>query len=278
MVPFLLIALGAHAPPPRPPNVPRAARLRPLHALPLTPCAPAVRTQLAEGARTKLALTSTNMAVVMLFAQPLILNWRPHWRFAYLIALSLGIKFTEDGFYTSDINDHLTNEFTRAQLLEGERTALMLYEFGGGQPMRDRIDSFRTGLLHVALDHVPMESLGFPHLEGVEGPRLHILVTDESPATCQLHASMVHQILPNARVHMCHRSAAPLARLAPSDARAVDEQSVHLLATPPTRRGPLTARADAGFLLPVSQRGGRNLVHLWSRANPPRHPRLAPAG
>ena len=47
----------------------------------------------------------------------------PDWQFAYTIGLSLGCKYTTEGFYLVDIIDHLTDEYPLELLKEGEHAA-----------------------------------------------------------------------------------------------------------------------------------------------------------
>ena len=57
----------------------------------------------AEKARVNLCLDNAIMTNAMMFAQPLAENWRPEWKFAYIIGLIMGAKFTVDGFHVVDI-------------------------------------------------------------------------------------------------------------------------------------------------------------------------------
>ena len=80
----------------------------------------------AELARHRLGLDNAACVAAMLFTEPLIGMWRPHWKFAYVTGLILGIKLTTEGFYTIDVVNHLTAEFTLGELLQGERHVFCL--------------------------------------------------------------------------------------------------------------------------------------------------------
>jgi hypothetical protein len=65
----------------------------------------------AESARVGLCLDNSSMIAAMMFAQDLIVEWSPRWKYAYTIGLVLGAKYTTEGFYLGDIIAHLTEEF-----------------------------------------------------------------------------------------------------------------------------------------------------------------------
>jgi len=77
--------------------------------------------EFAERARVQLALDTSVLANAVLFAQPLVLEWKPKWKFAYTIGLALSAKLDFDGFFLGDIIEHLTNEFPLHALKTGER-------------------------------------------------------------------------------------------------------------------------------------------------------------
>ena len=82
-----------------------------------------------ECARFNLALDNISIVAAMMFAQPLLNLWKPHWKFAYTVGLSMGVKFTTEGFFLADITEHLTDEFPIALLEEGEGTALEIFDW-----------------------------------------------------------------------------------------------------------------------------------------------------
>ena len=64
--------------------------------------------QYAELARVRLMLDVPALAAAMMLTQPLIqILWGGDWKFAYSVGLILGVKFTTEGFYTSDVIEHL---------------------------------------------------------------------------------------------------------------------------------------------------------------------------
>eukprot|EP00966_Prymnesium_polylepis_P210841 4882672-Prymnesium_polylepis.1 len=52
--------------------------------------------QFVQLARERLVLDNSSMAAAIMFAQPLIKLWQPHWKFAYAVGLNMGIKYTTD--------------------------------------------------------------------------------------------------------------------------------------------------------------------------------------
>jgi len=103
----------------------------------------------AELARVRLHLDNAAVTAAMMFAQPLVEMWKPQWKFAYTIGLSLGAKFTTEGFFIVDIIDHLTDEFSMEALKEGERIAVASYDWVA---MNQRLRVFRNALVSVALE------------------------------------------------------------------------------------------------------------------------------
>jgi len=153
-----------------------------------------------EHARVKLALDNAAITTGMMFAQPLIKMWAPHWKFAYTVGLVVGVKYTTEGFYLADIIDHVTQEFTLECLKAGESLAVELFDWNG---MHQRCRDFRNALVSVALEAPPSArrpparmplQFGAPELE-------HVLIVDDSPIVCEMHRTLVLQIRPDARVH-----------------------------------------------------------------------------
>jgi hypothetical protein len=161
----------------------------------------------AEEARIRLALDNSAVTAAMMFAQPLVKMWRPEWKFAYTIGLSLGAKFTTEGFYLGDIVDHLTDEFTLETLREGERIACEAYDW---LEMNERVRAFRNALLNVTLEE-PLATFGTgpSSLLPAGDEELHVLIVDDSKAVCALHRAMVLGLRPTARVHTCERCLPP---------------------------------------------------------------------
>jgi len=137
----------------------------------------------------------------MMFAQPLLEMWKPEWKFAYTVGLSLGAKFTTEGFYLADIVNHLTDEFTLETLLEGERIACEAYDW---LAMNERVRVFRNALLNVALEEPLTASGADPNSLLPPGDEeLHVLIVDDSRTVCALHRAMVLGLRPTAHVHTC---------------------------------------------------------------------------
>ena len=158
-----------------------------------------------ERARMRLALDNAALSAAMMFAQPLIKLWRPHWKFAYTVGLALGIKFTTEGFFLVDIVQHLTDEFSLRVLKEGEFAALKVIDWFDANR---RCRSFHNALVSVALEHpLPGEHeqpAPQPTVAGQPNDNAsHVLVVDDSALICQMHTALVQEIRPDARVHSC---------------------------------------------------------------------------
>jgi len=158
--------------------------------------------EFVEHARVNLALDNVSVTSAMMFAQSLIKMWRPHWKFAYTVGLSLGVKFTTEGFYISDIIDHVTDEFSLECLKEGECLAIELLDWAN---MNERTRSFRNALANVALENplpahrAPTSRPSFEVLP--DEPNLHVLIVDDSPIIRTLHTHLVWEVSPLATVH-----------------------------------------------------------------------------
>ena len=149
----------------------------------------------------------------MMFAQPLIKMWRPHWKFAFTVGLSIGAKFTTEGFFVADIIQHVTNEFTLDCLKEGEGIAIEMFDWAN---INQRCRNFRNALVNVALEEpLPAFEMPPPPMPNVIGQpdvaNLHVLIVDDSEIICSVHEALVLQIRPDARTHMCHTCAAAAA-------------------------------------------------------------------
>jgi len=162
-----------------------------------------------EEARIKLLLDNSMLVAAVMFAQPLVQKWPSNWRFAYAVAVLLGLKFNSDGVYAADIIEHWTDEFSLNALKAGERRALKDYDWGN---MEKRARSFRAALLHVALESpLPGPFAAQPIvLAGEEPPAIHILVVDDSTTVLEQHRSLVEYFSPSAKIHTCGSAAAAL--------------------------------------------------------------------
>ena len=162
-----------------------------------------------ELARVRLQLDNAAITAAMMFMQPLMDIWHPHWKFAYTVAISLGAKYTTEGFYIIDIINHLTNEFSLAALKQGERIAVSTYDWNS---MNRRTRIFRNALVNVSLETpmTPPEQDPSPPMQP-DDPGIHVLIVDDSLMICQLHEHLVRTIRPDARIHTCQTCAAHLA-------------------------------------------------------------------
>lgn len=168
--------------------------------------------EFAELARVRLALDNAAMSAAVMFAQPLIKMWQPHWKFAYTIGLSLGVKYTTDGFYVVDIIDHVTKEFSLEFLKEGERLALGMIDWNN---MNQCCTTFRNALVSVALElpALPVETTIASEAEAWGDPsnqELHVLIVDDSETVCKIHKACVLAIRPRATVSVVFRCPASI--------------------------------------------------------------------
>jgi len=174
----------------------------------------------AELARHRLSLDNAMVIATMIYAQPLTMAWAPKWKFAYCVALSLGVKAVADGFYVSDILEHLTDEFQIEELKEGEATAV-IDEVTGGPGAHLQQNIFRTAMINMVLRDVPqLEDL--PQ-QNVDHP-FRVLVVDTSAAVCNQYRQLVLANAPAAHVHTCHRvsDATAFVRLCEEASRQLD--------------------------------------------------------
>lgn len=156
-----------------------------------------------ELARVRLALENASIILAMVFAQPLILRWGEHWKFAYTVGLSLGIKFTIDGFFLADIVDHLTDEFSLQNLKEGEQLALNVLDI---MKLQQSFGTFRSALAGIALElggfsnelRLPRAVCAVEY--GCPVAPIHVVLIDESVLVRKVHKWMVLSARPNAIV------------------------------------------------------------------------------
>ena len=128
------------------------------------------------------------MAAAMMFAQPLFIQWAPNWKYAYTVGVSLGSKLVLEGFYLTDLTDHVDSGFTFKQLADGERDALLRFNWS---QLTSRLAAFRAALVTVALQErippqMPRQLGSSPH----GGELLHVLVADASPFICEAYAAL----------------------------------------------------------------------------------------
>ena len=114
---------------------------------------------------------------------------------------------TTEGFYTNDIVEHLTDEFTLECLTMGEGVAIVSYEWGD---MSTRFCTLRNALIGVALEAPlsalrPSSSLDTYGVGLPATPELHVLILDTCPQTRELHRTLVRRVRPQAQVHAVSR-------------------------------------------------------------------------
>jgi len=162
----------------------------------------------AELARNRLQLDNSMAVAALMFAQPLVTMWEPHWKFAYTIGISLGAKLATEGFYLIDIIERLTSDFPMKALREGERKALEHFNWVN---MTDRLLLFRNALVHVAIEEpLPLLEQAHRPIYDFSHGEFHALVVDAS-ADALAHAALIVRTQPDARVHTCSTVDAALA-------------------------------------------------------------------
>ena len=160
----------------------------------------------AELARHRLGLDNAACVAAMLFTEPLIGMWRPHWKFAYVTGLILGIKLTTEGFYTIDVVNHLTAEFTLGELLQGERHVFCLVI--NADQIALRFHQYRNCLANVTFQAFHLADTA--PLDAEKEPAMHVLVVDKSAVVRLYHRLLVLQLVATATVQCCSRCPSPL--------------------------------------------------------------------
>jgi hypothetical protein len=154
--------------------------------------------ELAQRARDSLEMDNTSMCAAMMFAQPLVRQWQPHWRFSYVVGVILGMKYTVDGFFIADVIEHLTQEFPLSTLQAGEVIALKDFDWCD---ISGRQRSFRNALVNVALERA-VELDGNPEPSDED---IHVMIVDDSDFVRDIHTQFVRLLRPNARIMTCWR-------------------------------------------------------------------------
>lgn len=109
--------------------------------------------KLIERARLNLSLDAHDMITAVMFAEPLVIAWGSNWELAYLVGLSLAMKYTYDGFRLSEITRHVTSRHSLRLLCQGEVIALGKVEWRG---MQKRFALYRDALHKLALCRSPV--------------------------------------------------------------------------------------------------------------------------
>ncbi|KAL3892979.1 MAG: hypothetical protein SGPRY_014594, partial [Prymnesium sp.] len=162
-----------------------------------------------ELARRSLVLDASSLIAAVLFAQPLVVAWRPCWKFAYLVGLSLGVKYTTEGFYISDIVTFCTNEFPLLHLKYGEMLAMDLVNWSD---LSTRFLGTRNDLMRTALALPPVQDYHLMEATrncvlNEEDSGLHVLLVLEPQVSQEVHKT-ISVIQPNAVVNEFSRCGA----------------------------------------------------------------------
>jgi len=165
-----------------------------------------IGSEFAERARVSLKLDSSILANAVMFAQPLVIQWKPHWKYAYTIGLALAAKLDLDGFFIADIIDYVTDDFPLYILKKGERMAFEQWEKDMQDKsfdLRARRLTFRNALVHVALE-APLSgptAVSPARCDDEDAPPPpHVLVVDDSHHARELHRALLLSCSPDAIV------------------------------------------------------------------------------
>jgi len=178
--------------------------------------------EFAQHARERLHLDNAAVSATMMVAQQLVTTWSPHWRYAYAVAVSLGLKLVcNERPFLIDIVHHLTDEFTLQQLLSGENAAVELTvelcDFGS----MNMLYSFRTALINMVLEEAPPLP---PFPVGGGSDPFHVLVVDCSADVCAQHRERL-----SAYVSSSHAVQSVEAAIAHLRERSEAGEQVHLV-------------------------------------------------
>lgn len=192
-------------------------------AAPYTDIAPYV-----ERCRTGLELINEEMISAMMFVQPIVREWAPNWKFSYLVAVSLGVKFITGGFYISDIVTYVTDQFDLDTLRFGEAIAFDSYHWGD---MKTRFVRFRNALINVALQHANLPDPFIDVRVDNEQSDLHVLIVDSSLDEAARQRTLIKLLSPRCLVQCCHRHV--LSQTLPAPSALVSISHMRLSALPP---------------------------------------------
>ncbi len=167
------------------------------HALEVEPVA-----TLIEKFRVALALDNQSVVAAMIFIQFLVKNVQDiPIRMAVVAAYNFGIKLTTEGFYTSDIIDHVTDEFSVDVLHHVDNFILGEFEFNDMERMQC---SFRNALLNVSLDESSVSAPPSGYANSPNGTMSHslrVVVVDDDALTLEFHRALLASVVSNAEVH-----------------------------------------------------------------------------
>lgn len=165
---------------------------------------PAVVDELAlllEGMRTGLCLDNQHVVASMIFLQFLLHTFEEmSLRLAVASAYNVGIKLNSEGFYTSDILDHVTDEFSVDALNAIEGYILTHFKFNEMESMQI---AFRNALLHVSLEE-PSNVSRLPGCanspNSTTSHTMRVVIVDDCPLSLNVHRALVTAAGPGTEV------------------------------------------------------------------------------
>ncbi|KAL3905421.1 MAG: hypothetical protein SGPRY_010915, partial [Prymnesium sp.] len=114
---------------------------------------------LVEHARRKLVLCGSSLVAAAIVTSHLLPKWQPNWQIAYLIGLSIGAKFTTEGFFLSDVFQHVTQNFPLIDLKRCELAALDLIKWS---ELTSGFMAYRNVLSSIALNQQSSQMPNIP--------------------------------------------------------------------------------------------------------------------
>ena len=157
--------------------------------------------QLSEAMRVGLCLDNQHVVASMIFLQFLLQAFEEiSLRLAVTSAYSVGIKLNSNGFYTSDILDHVTDEFSVDALRAMEGYVLMHFNFNEMESMQIM---FRNALLHVSLEEP--SNVGSLHgyansHNNTTSHTMRVVIVDDCPISLVAHCALVAKAAPGTEV------------------------------------------------------------------------------
>eukprot|EP00966_Prymnesium_polylepis_P024579 566912-Prymnesium_polylepis.1 len=157
--------------------------------------------RLSERMRVCLCLDNQHVVASMIFLQFLLQTFEDiSLRLAVTSAYNVGIKLNSDGFYTSDIRDHVTDEFSVGALNTMEGYILTHFKFNDMESMQI---AFRNALLHVSLEEPSNASPLHGYTNSPNSTTSHtmrVLIVDDCPISLIAHSALVAAAAPGTEV------------------------------------------------------------------------------
>lgn len=157
---------------------------------------------LVEKLRVGLSLDNQNVVASMMFFQFIVRECPDVGVIRSILAShSLGIKLGTEGFYTSDIYDHVTKEVSvkDIRLIEGYTVKNYVFD-----DIENRQIKFRNAMINVAIEiagNKVYNMSGYANSPRATDPyRFHVVVVDDDNFICSAHSTMVMSICPDAKV------------------------------------------------------------------------------